>query len=651
MCGIAGFVNKPSYRTEVELKNIIMPMADVLGHRGPDDKDSWIDEKAGIALGHRRLSIIDTSKEGRQPMVSGSGRYVIILNGEIYNFKIIRHELESYGYKFRGHSDTEVAVAAIEHWGPDRALTSFNGMFAFALWDAKERILRLARDRLGEKPLYYGYCGRSFIFASELKAFHKHPDFKAEVDRNALALYLQYAYIPAPYSIYKGIFKLLPGHMLEFKDFQEAPAFKTVPYWSIKKAQEHGLTNRYKGSIKEAVAEVELLVRGAVGIRMESDVPLGVFLSGGIDSSLITALMQSEAKSPVKTFTIGFCEKSFNEALKARRIAAYLKTDHTELYIRPEDSLSVIPLLSDIYDEPFADSSQIPTFLISKLTRKYVTVALSGDAGDEVFGGYNRYFWGAGTWNKIKWMPYSSRKILAQLLKYPRASCWDCIGNIFSSFLSSRHKQLNWGTKIYKLAKVIDANNQKEVFSKLISFWQNPYGIVRGSDGPLAIKEVNKDELEIPQFSEWMMFNDLTSYLPDDILVKVDRASMAVGLEARAVFLDHRIVEFAFSIPPEMKIRTNSGKIILKSILNKYVPSRLFDFPKTGFSLPLDYWLAGPLRPWAESLLGEKMLEQDGFFNPEIIRKKWKEYLGGARNWQQHIWIVLMFQAWKQRWC
>jgi asparagine synthase (glutamine-hydrolysing) len=650
MCGIIGFINLSASQKREELSAACKEMCDTLRHRGPDSSGIWVDESSGIALGHRRLSILDLSESGHQPMVSHSGRYIIVLNGEIYNFKSIRREIEGSGYIFKSNSDTEVALSAIERWGFADALSRFNGMFAFALWDRKERVLRLVRDRLGEKPLYYGWSGKSFIFASELKALRKHPDFEVEVNREALALYLKYAYIPAPYSIYMGIYKLLPGMVLTLSNFTAGFLPAPEPYWSAKASLEDGIRNRFKGSKTDALKELDSLLKDAINMRLNSDVPLGVFLSGGIDSSLVTALMQAQSSRPVKTFTIGFCEKTYNEAQKSARIAEYLGTEHTELFVRPQDSLEVIPQLADIYDEPFADSSAIPTFLISKLTRSYVTVALSGDGGDEVFGGYNRYFWAPGIWNKIKSLPYPLRDAGGRFLHVLPVRAWDYLGKAVSCFFPENMKQQNCGYKIHKLASLLDAINQQELYGKLVSFWPNSFSLVKNTSGASLSGVNNKNDLKPLSFSEWMMYNDLITYLPDDILVKVDRASMAVSLETRAVFLDHRVVEFAFSLPAEMKVYGNTGKLLLRDLLTQYLPNRLFDFQKMGFALPLDSWLRGPLRPWAESLLDEKKIRSEGFFNPEPIRKKWQEYLSGKRNWQYHIWIILMFQAWKDKW-
>jgi len=622
-------------------------MTDVLTHRGPDGRGVWVDETRGIALGHRRLAILDLSELGHQPMISSSGRYVIVLNGEIYNFRVIRAELEEKGCVFKGHSDTEVALGAIEQWGFDTALLRFNGMFAVALWDRQERVLRLARDRAGEKPLYYGRVGKDFIFASELKAFRKHPAFKAEVDRKALALYLQYAYVPAPYSIYKNIFKLPAATVLTITDLSQRKFAEPKPYWSAQDVVGYGQVNRFQGDESQAAMQLEVLLKDAVKMRMESDVPLGVFLSGGIDSSLVSALMQEQSSLPVRTFTIGFHEKAYNEAVKAKAIAKYLGTEHMDLYVRPQDSLAVIPHLPDIYDEPFADPSQIPTYLVSKLTREHVTVALSGDGGDEVFGGYNRYFWGNNIWNKIKWAPQGMRRLGAQTLTALSAETWDAIGN----FLPNRFRLKTLGHKMHKLAGVLNAQDAYDIYFKLASFWDGaavvfPKDNARGVD-PISGK---RGVFDIKDFCEWMMFKDLVTYLPDDILVKVDRASMAVSLETRAVYLDHRVIEMAFTLPPTFKVKGYQGKNILRNILNSRVPKALFEGPKMGFAIPLDVWLKGSLRDWAEHLLDEKKIAQEGFFDPQEIRKKWDEYLGGKRNWQYYLWIILMFQAWKERW-
>jgi asparagine synthase (glutamine-hydrolysing) len=650
MCGIAGFFSKPNIYKRQDCEAIVFGMANVLIHRGPDDEAAWVDENAGIALGHRRLSIIDLSPLGRQPMISSCGRYVIIFNGEIYNFRTLRGELEESGHKFLSHSDTEVMLAAISEWGFEPALQKFIGMFAFALWDRKERVLRLVRDRLGEKPLYYGWMGKSFLFASELKALRQHPDFKSEVNRDALTLYLRHNYIPAPYTIYCGIQKLLPGTVLTLKGYREGFLPLPVSYWSAQEAVKNGIRNPLKNKEEEVLEQLDFLLRDAVKLRMESDVPLGVFLSGGIDSSTVAALMQAQSVRPIKTFTIGFYESNYNEAKEAKLVSRHLGTEHTELYATPKDALDVIPRLPQIYDEPFSDSSQIPTFLVSALTRKYVTVALSGDAGDELFGGYNRYFWSQAIWNNIRWFPRSLRKLNAGLLTSLSPETWDSLFKKVGPFLPKKAKQSNTGDKIHKLAEVITADSAAALYCRLVSHWSHPSFIVNsGVEPATVITEKNKWPKSL-NFTEAMMYLDLITYLPDDILTKVDRASMAVSLESRAVFLDHRVVEFAWRLPLGLKIRNNQGKLVLRKLLHNYVPSGLIARPKMGFGVPIDSWLRGPLKEWAESLLDEEKIRKEGFFNPQPIQQKWKEHLSGKRNWQYHLWDILMFEAWQEEW-
>ena len=641
MCGIAGFVNRECGYKKQDLISICRAMSDSLVHRGPDSSGIWVDGQLGIALGHRRLSILDLSELGNQPMVSSSGRYVIVLNGEIYNFQLIRKELESANCAFKGHSDTEVALAAIELWGIDTALSRFNGMFAFALWDRKERVLRLARDRLGEKPLYYGFARKDFVFASELKAIRAHPSFKPVVNRNAIALFLRHNYIPAPYTIYEGLHKLPAGNMLEIgSDFGvELPLPK--PYWNLKTVIEKGLSNSFIRDEQALADQLESLLRDAVKIRMYSDVPLGVFLSGGIDSSLITALMQAQSTQPVRTFTIGFHETGFNEASYASKIAAHLGTAHTQLYVTSQDALKVIPRLSDIYDEPFADSSAIPTYLLSRLTRNYVTVALSGDGGDELFGGYNRYLWCTKLWNITSRIPKRARQGIQAVLRSIPANAWDGMPKLNVQALAD---------KIHKISEVLPIENQQDLYYSLISHWKKPADIVNNSSEPLTAVTNPKSSIRNINSVERMMYTDLCSYLPDDILVKVDRASMASSLEARAVYLDYRVAELAWKIPFSLKIRGSATKWVLRKILDRYVPAGLVKRPKMGFAIPLHEWLRGPLKDWAEELLDEQKLKEDNFFNPAQIRIKWREHLSGKRNWQYHIWIILMFQAWKERW-
>jgi len=649
MCGLTGFW-QPGGFSAPDAEAMATVMAQRIAHRGPDSGGIWVDAATGIALGHRRLSILDLSSEGHQPMLSACGRYVISFNGEIYNFKTLRRELENTGGTFRGHSDTEVMLAAISQWGLEKALQQFNGMFAFALWDREERRLHLVRDRLGEKPLYYGWMGKTFLFGSELKALRAHPNFLPEINRNAIALFLRHNYIPAPYSIYQGIYKLLPGTYLTIRrtDIGRAPV--PIPYWSVKEAAERGVANPFRGRVEEAVAQLETLLQDAAKLRMEADVPLGAFLSGGIDSSTVVALMQAQSPRPVKTFTIGFHEGAYNEATHAKAVAKHLGTDHTALYVTPAEAMAVIPRLPVLYDEPFSDSSQIPTFLVSQLARQHVTVSLSGDGGDELFGGYNRYFLGRDIWGKIGWMPRGARHIAARALTAISSQKWDQVLSLFGPLLPSKLKQRTSGDNLYKLASILDIENPEAMYLRLISHWKDPATLVVGASEPPTALTDSSRHAKLSNFTQQMMYLDAVTYLPDDILAKVDRASMGVSLEARVPFLDHRLVEFAWRIPLSMNIRNGKGKWLLRQILHKYVPEQLIERPKMGFGVPIDAWLRGPLREWAEALLGESRLKQEGFLHPEPIRQKWREHLSGAYNWQYYLWDVLMFQAWLAHW-
>ncbi|HEX8775523.1 MAG TPA: asparagine synthase (glutamine-hydrolyzing) [Pyrinomonadaceae bacterium] len=632
-------------------------MSDTLLHRGPDDEGSWLDEAAGVALGFRRLSIIDLSPEGHQPMTSADGRYVAIFNGEIYNFRELRRELDAYGHRFRGHSDTEVMLAAFTEWGFERAVKLLNGMFALALWDTQERVLYLTRDRLGEKPLYYGFAGETFLFGSELKSLRAHPLFRAEINRDALALFLRFNYIPAPYSIYKNIRKLPPGTYLSVdarhvgSSGDDAPGQCTAPvaYWSAREVAEEGVNEPFEGTESEAVAELETILSDAVGLRMVADVPLGAFLSGGVDSSTVVALMQAQSSRPVRTFSIGFTDEAYDEARHARRVAGHLKTDHTELYVTPEDAMAVIPRLPALYDEPFSDSSQIPTFLVSELARRHVTVSLSGDGGDELFAGYNRYLLGQSVWNKIGWMPMGSRAVVAGALMTVSPRGWDRAFTGIKPFLPSRLQQRTPGDRLHKLAEVLAVPDTEAMYMNIVSHWKEPTSLVKGASEPPTALTDSRQWANLPHFIQRMMYMDTVTYLPDDILVKVDRASMGVSLEARVPFLDHRVVEFSWRMPLDWKISNGESKRPLRKILYKHVPRELIERPKMGFGIPIGQWMRGPLRDWAEALLDERRLEQEGFFNPQPIRQKWQEHLRGTRNWQYYIWDVLMFQGWLEQ--
>lgn len=643
MCGITGFWDTSGQISTDKMQWIVRQMSDTLLHRGPDDGGTWVDVEVGIALGHRRLSILDLSPEGHQPMHSASGRYVIVFNGEIYNFVELRQELKSLGHHFRGHSDTEVMLASFSQWGLNQAVQRFNGMFAFALWDRQEQVLYLGRDRLGEKPLYYGCIDQTFFFGSELKALKAHPRFQAEINRDALALFFRHNCIPAPYSIYQGIYKLPPGTVLTWK---EDGNLTPVPYWSAKEVAELGVAQPFVGSESEAVARLEALLQEAVSLRMVADVPLGAFLSGGIDSSTVVALMQAQSSQPVKTFSIGFYEEAYNEAKDAKAVAEYLGCDHTELYVTPEDAIAVIPKLPTLYDEPFSDSSQIPTFLVSQLAKQHVTVSLSGDGGDELFGGYNRYFWGRSIWGKIGWMPQNLRQVAAYALTSLSPQTWNQLFTGFGAVLPPVLRQRNPGDKLHKLAEILAVDSPDTMYKGLVSHCKEPESLVLGSLEPSTTLTDRKKWARLPDFTQRMMFLDTVTYLPDDILTKVDRASMGVSLEARVPLLDHRLVEFAWQLPLDMKIRNEQGKWLLRQVLYKYVPQKLIERPKMGFGIPIDDWLRGPLRDWAEALLDEKRLREEGFFDPQPIREQWTEHLSGERNWQYYLWDVLMFQAW-----
>jgi asparagine synthase (glutamine-hydrolysing) len=648
MCGIAGVLD-PRRPDPDALLGAARRMADAVQHRGPDDAGAWCQSTVGLAFGHRRLSIIDLSPAGHQPMMSACERYMLSYNGEIYNHRDLRADLEREGVTtWRGHSDTEVLLAGMTRWGIDATLERANGMFAIAVWDAAERTVVLARDRLGEKPLYYGWAGPVLVFGSELKALRAHPDWSAEIDRGAAALFLRYGYVPAPFSIYRGVRKLPAASVLRLRT--ESLTRGTLPeprtYWSAREAAERGMAEPLRVSTEEATEQLDVLLRDAVRIRMAADVPLGAFLSGGTDSSTIVALMQSQSPRPVRTFTIGFPEPGYDEAAQARAVANALHTNHTELYVTPEEAREVIPRLPAMYDEPFADSSQIPTFLVSQMARRHVTVALSGDGGDELFGGYVRYSAGRRLWKTARWMPRSLRNLTARALGAPNGSGRGGARDAASWWLPAAFRESQAGKRVQKVARVLTAGGADDMYLQLVSHWSSPNELVIGGTEPTTVATDRGVWPHIDDVSDRMMYLDQQTYLPDDILVKVDRASMAVSLEARVPFLDHRVVEFAWRVPLALKLRDGTGKWILKEVLHRYLPAPLLNHPKLGFGVPLGAWLRGPLRPWAEELLSEGRLKELGVLQTAPVRRAWEEHLSGRFDREQLLWTVLTLQAW-----
>jgi len=641
VCGLTGFLETRD-APDVE---VLTAMTDALAHRGPDDSGLWLDARAGVALGHTRLAVVDLSPLGHQPMQSDGGRYVIAYNGEVYNFPELRAELERAGHTFQGRSDTEVVLAACEAWGPEAALTRFVGMFAFALWDRETRRLFLARDRMGEKPLYYGWAGATFLFGSELRALTRHPAWIGEVDRGALCLLLRHNYIPAPESIYRGIGKLPPGTCLWVDPGAPGGEGPPVPFWSVRRAAERGREAPFAGDGRDAADELEVLLRRSVRGQLIADVPLGVFLSGGIDSSTVAALAQAESDRPVRTFTVGFHEAAYDEAPHARAVAAHLGTEHTELYVTPADALDLVPRLPQHYAEPFADVSQIPTLLLCRMARRDVTVALAGDGGDELFAGYGRYATGRALGTARGLVPARLRGPLADAVRRLPPDRWDGILRPLEPLLR-RFGRVSTGHKLHALAEILSAPDEAALYRRVVSHWDEPARVVPGGAEPPTVLAPGGSLPDLPGITERMTYWDMRSYLPDDVLVKVDRASMAVALEAREPLLDHRVVEFAWRLPLSMKVRAGRTKWLLRQVLYRHVPPRLVERPKAGFAVPLGEWLRGPLRDWAEALLAADRLKADGYLDPVAVRTRWAQHLAGSHDWRYHLWNVLMFQAW-----
>jgi asparagine synthase (glutamine-hydrolysing) len=655
MCGLTGFWQPAGFDAPAA-QALVLSMAARIAYRGPDDAGAWVDADCGIALGHRRLSIVDLSAAGHQPMVSNSGRYVVAYNGEIYNHTELRQQLEreaGHALSWRGHSDTETLLAAIDAWGLSAALQQAIGMFALALWDRQDRCLLLARDRLGEKPLYYGWQGsgpgRALLFGSELKALRMHPAFGtnggAEIDREALLLFMRHGYVPAPYTIHRGLRKLMPGTLAVFRAEAADPDIQS--YWSATEAMLRGHASPLDIGPDEAVDRLNALLRSAVRQQMVADVPLGAFLSGGIDSSAVVALMQTQSDRPVRTFSIGFHEEGYDEAQHAKAVAAHLGTSHTELYVTPAEAMQVVPLLPEMYDEPFADSSQIPTHLVSSLARKHVAVALSGDAGDELFCGYSRYLMTQRLWSRVSAVPMPVRRAASSAITAIPEATWNRLAGLVGHVLPLGRRFARPGEKLHKGARLMCGTNADALYLRAVSQWSDPGPLVPGTVEPRTLLTGAATPLHALPDVPRMMAYDLLTYLPDDILVKVDRAAMAVSLETRVPFLDHRVVEFAWQLPAAYKLRGDVSKWALRQVLYRHVPQALLDRPKMGFGVPIDTWLRGPLREWAEALIDPRRLAAEGVLAPGPILNAWQEHLAGRANLQYPLWNVLMFQAWR----
>lgn len=643
MCGIAGFVDPTGTRPREHLASLAEGMAAAVRHRGPDDAGTWVDPQSGVALGHRRLSVIDLSPQGHQPMVSASGRWVLVYNGEIYNYASLREGLMLEGVRFRGHSDTEVLLEHLDRHGVDATLHRLDGMFALAAWDTRDRELVLARDRMGEKPLYFGYLGHTLVFSSDLASIRALARGSLTIDRTALTGLLRLGYVPGPFSIYEGIGKLPPGHVVELRPHEGGTPAEPRAWWQL--PVQRGEDDR---PLEQHVDELDAVLRRAVASRMVADVPVGAFLSGGVDSSLVVALMQEAASGPVRTFSVGFEEATYDEAPHASAVARHLGTDHHELYLTSAQALDVVPRLPEIYSEPFADSSQIPTYLVSEMTRKHVTVALSGDGGDELFGGYDRYRTHLAMWRLLGVSPAAARRAAARGIRSVNVGTWDRVGRTVNPLLPRRHRQSRLGDRAHKAAGLLTAGGPHDTYRALMSHWHEPERLVPGAHEPsLLLADPDRWPGELSRLGQ-VMYVDALTYLPDDILVKVDRAAMAVSLETRVPFLAPAVVEHASGIPDALRMRQGHGKWVLRQVLHRYVPPDLVERPKMGFGVPIGSWLRGPLRPWAEDLLAEDSLVRTDLLDPAPIRAAWSAHLSGRRDLKYPLWNVLMFQQWLQ---
>jgi len=648
MCGITGFLQRQPKLPSADHAMVLKRMTDRLAHRGPDADGHYRGASDIVGLGHRRLSIIDLTPTGAQPMQTSDGRFVLCYNGEIYNYQELRDVLLAAGEAFCGTSDTEVLLKACARWGVPATLPKLNGMFALALWDARESKLWLARDRFGEKPLYYAWHGGVLLFGSELKALQQHPAFERVISREALALFMRFNYIPAPHCIFDNAWKLPAGHYLELAP--GVPPGAPQPYWKLNDLtsgrQLIGLSAEDPALIKMLDSQLKLAIKR----RMVADVPLGAFLSGGVDSSTVVALMQAQSSRPIKTFTIGFWETNYNEAEDASRVARHLGTEHHEFYVSSRECLDVIANLPQLYDEPFADSSQIPTTLVSQFTRRHVTVALSGDAGDEFWGGYNRYVWVNRLWPKLQRLPLGMRRRVAGVIQHRSPAEWDRLIGLANYMVPNRLRVRGGGEKLHKLAAAMEASTVDDLYGSFVSQWQRPSEVLLDSAEPNYLEPHIASVPNKLHYVERMMYVDILTYMTDDILCKVDRASMSVGLEARVPFLDNDLVSLAWSLPIDIRINRGVGKWPLRQVLQQYVPAELFERPKTGFGIPIGDWMRGPLREWTEDMLSESRLRMDGYFRPEVVRRQWAEHLSGRFNRQHSLWGVLMFQAWNSTW-